>query len=236
MTGADKMTAIGPHAYAAWRASSLGAVTEALEQRLMLELLGGLASAHALDIGCGDGALVQAMVARGATAAGVDPDPAMLAAARKHAAEANVSAMFLEGRVENLPFPDASFDRVTAVTVLCFVADAVKALREMARVLGPGGRLVLGELGRWSLWALMGRVRGWLGSATWKTARFRDTAELRRLAEAAGLTVTATRGAIFYPPVGRLARAMAPIDPWLGRRTTIGAAFIAFAATRPKAN
>jgi SAM-dependent methyltransferase len=234
MTGGDQTTAIGPQAYAAWRATALGAATEALEQRLMLDLVGDLTGARALDLGCGDGALVHAFAAQGATAVGVDPDPAMLAAARKRAAEMNVSANFLEARAESLPFPDASFDAVSAMTVLCFVPDAKAAAREMARVLRPGGRLVLGELGRWSFWAATRRLRGWLGSATWKAARFRDAGELRRLAEAAGLNVTAMRGAIFYPPVGSLARVMAPIDPWLGRRTTIGAAFIAFAATRPK--
>ena len=235
MTGGDKTVAIGPQSYAAWRATSLGAVTEKLEEGLMLELLGDVAGARALDIACGDGALVRALAARGATAVGVDPDPAMLTAARSLVAEANVAATFLDGRAESLPFPDASFDFVTAMTVLCFVPDAVKAVREMARVLRPGGRLVLGELGRWSLWALMRRVRGWLGSPTWKAARFRDAEELHKLAEAAGLTVTATRGAIFYPPVGWAARLMAPFDARLGRRTTIGAAFLALAATRPKA-
>lgn len=232
MIGSDKTVTIGPQAYAAWRATSLGAVTEKLEEGLMLEVLGDVAGARVLDIGCGDGALVRALAARGATTVGVDPDPTMLAVARTFTAEANVTATFLEGRADALPFPDASFDRAIAVTMLCFVPDAVKAVREMARVLRPGGRLVVGELGRWSLWAAMRRLRGWLGSPSWKAARFRDARELRKLAEAAGLTATATRGAIFYPRVGWLARAMAPIDPWLGRRTTIGAAFIAVAATR----
>ena len=235
MTGADRTTAIGPQAYAAWRATSLGALTERLEQGLMLDLLGGQAGARILDIGCGDGALVRALAARGAAAVGVDPDPAMLAVARKRAAEADIPATFLEGRAESLPFPDASFDAVTAMTVLCFVPDAKGAVREMARVLRPGGRLVLGELGRWSFWAARRRLRGWLGSPTWKAARFRDAAELRQLAEAAGLKVAATRGAIFYPPIGWAARLMAPFDARLGRRATIGAAFIALAATRPKA-
>ncbi len=232
MSGGDKTTAIGPQAYAAWRATALGALTETLEQRLMLDLLGDLAGARVLDIGCGDGALVRAFAALGATAVGVDPEPAMLSAARKLAEEAHVPATFLQGRAESLPFPDASFDVATAMTVLCFIPDAKAAVRAMARVVRPGGRLVLGELGRWSFWAAKRRLRGWLGAPTWKAARFRDAAELRKLAEAAGLKVTATRGAIFYPPVERLARAMAPIDSWLGRRTTIGAAFIALAATR----
>ena len=221
---------IGPNAYASWRATSLGAVTEALEQRLILDLMGNLEGAHILDVGCGDGALVFAAASHGAEATGVDPDPAMLAAARTRADKDGITAAFLEGRIERLPFPDAAFDVVVSITVLCFVPDASASVREMVRVLRPGGRLVLGELGRWSLWAIIRRVRGWLGSATWKAAHFRTGTELRALAKQAGLSVTAIRGAVFYPPVGLFARALAPLDSWLGRLTTIGAAFIAVSA------
>ena len=223
-------TTIGPKIYESWRATSLGAVTEAIEQRLVLDLMGDLAGAHVLDVGCGDGALVCAAASRGAEATGVDPDPAMLDAARTRADKDGITAAFLEGRIERLPFPDASFDVVASITVLCFVSDASGALREMARVLRPGGRLVLGELGRWSLWAAIRRLRGWLGAATWKAARFRTGTELRALAEQAGLSVTAIRGAVFYPPVGIFARVLAPLDSSLGRLTTVGAAFIALSA------
>jgi SAM-dependent methyltransferase len=157
----------------------------------------------------------------------------MLAAAHSRARQMGVSATLLQGRVEQQPFPDAAFDVVTAMTVLCFVADAAGAVREMARVLRPSGRLVLGELGRWNLWALNRRVRGWSGSATWKAANFRSAAELCALARQTGLSVGAIAGAVFYPPVGALARIMAPVDSWLGRRTTFGAAFIALRAVLP---
>jgi ubiquinone/menaquinone biosynthesis C-methylase UbiE len=223
-------TTIGPKVYESWRATSLGAVTEALEQRLILDLMGNLKGSYILDVGCGDGALVCAAASRGAEATGVDPDPAMLAAARTRADKAGIAAAFLEGRIERLPFADAAFDVVVSITVLCFVPDASAAVREMARVLRPGGRLVLGELGRRSLWALIRRLRGWLGSATWKAAHFRTGTELRALVKQAELTVTAIRGAVFYPPVGILARALAPLDSWLGRLTTVGAAFIALSA------
>lgn len=226
-------TMIGPDAYKSWRATSLGAVTEALEQRLILDLLGTLEGARMLDVGCGDGALVCAAASRGAAVTGVDSDPAMLAAARARAERAGVKATFTGGRVEQLAFAAASFDVVASVTVLCFVADAAAAVREMVRVLRPGGCLVLGELGRWTLWALIRRVRGWRGATTWKAARFRTAGELRALAEQGGLCVTRIRGAIFYPPAGLCARALAPIDPWLAPLTTVGAAFIALSAVRP---
>lgn len=230
MSETQAPTIIGPKTYVSWRATPLGVVTEAIEQRLIPDMMGQLAGARILDAGCGDGALVCALASRGAEATGVDPDPAMLAAARSRAAIAGDRATFIEGRVERLPFPDASFDVVASITVLCFVPDAAGAVREMARVLRPGGRLVLGELGRWSLWAALRRLRGWFGSSTWKAARFRTATELRALAEQADLSVTAIRGAVYYPPVGLLARALAPIDSWLGGRTTFGAAFIAVGA------
>jgi 2-polyprenyl-3-methyl-5-hydroxy-6-metoxy-1,4-benzoquinol methylase len=223
-------TTIGPATYAAWRASSLGRITEEIEQRLILAMMGELAGRRVLDAGCGDGALACAAAARGADVTGIDPDPAMLVAARSRAAAAGVQGNFLAGRVERLPFADASFDVVAAVAVLCFVPDAARAVREMARVLRPGGRLVLGELGRLGPWAAIRRVRGWLGSPTWKAARFRTAAELGALAGQAGLSVTHVRGAVYYPPVGVLARVLAPLDPCFGRWTTVGAAFIALTA------
>lgn len=195
--------------------------------------MGELAGRRFLDAGCGDGALVCVVAAHGAVATGVDPDPAMLAAARSRTAEAGLEATSLAGQVERLPFPDSSFDVVASVTVLCFVGDAAGALREMARVLRPGGRLVLGELGRWSSWAALRRVRGWLGSTTWQKARFRTPRELRALVRQAGLPVRAVRAAVYYPPSDLLARLLAPVDPWLGRRTSIGAAFIALGAVKP---
>ena len=233
MSKTDASTTIGPEAYVSWRAEQLGAITERIEQRLILDMMGELVGRRLLDAGCGDGALVCAAASLGADATGIDPDPTMLVAARSRAEQAGLHATFLDGRVERLPFTDASFDVVASITVLCFVPDAAGAVREMARVLRPGGRLVLGELGRWSLWAAFRRVRGWLGSSTWKAARFRTATELRALAEQAGLSVSAIRGAVYYPPVGMLARILAPLDAKLSRLTGFGAAFIALGAVSP---
>jgi len=103
----------------------------------------------------------------------------------------------------------------------------------MVRVLKRGGRLILGELGRWNLWAAQRRVKGWLGSDLWRAAHFRSRAELLELAIEAGLADATVTGAVYYPPFGWAAKAMAPIDPWLGRWTTLGAAFLVIGATRP---
>lgn len=223
---------IGPDAYKTWRATTLGFTTEAIEQRLIFELIGDIKGRKLLDVGCGDGALVCAAATRGADAVGIDSDPAMLAAARTLRDQRAANATFLQGRAEHLPFADGAFDVVVAVTVLCFVPDAGGVIGEMARVLKPGGRLVIGELGRWNTWAARRRLRGWLGSRTWKHARFRSGSELRSLVAREGFTVMSVRGAVFYPPAEFFIRLLAPVDDYLGRRTTVGAAFIALCAAK----
>lgn len=232
MSEPPKATATSPAAYRSWRVSRLGAITDALEERLLLGVIGDVTGRRILDAGCGDGVLVCRLASLGADATGIDADPAMVAAARARADAAGIEVRITESRLERLPFPDGSFDVVVAVTVLCFVPDAAGGLRELARVLRPGGRLVIGELGRWSLWATVRRVRGRLGSPTWRAAHFRTAAELRALVAEAGIEVDTVRGAIYYPPLGALAHLCAGVDPWLGRLTTWGAAFLAVAGRK----
>ncbi len=224
---------IGPEVYAKWRTTGLGRITEELEQRLILEFAAPVRGERALDIGCGDGALTLALWKEGASlVAGCDRDPRMIAAAKGLATRHRANIGYVIGRAEQLPFADETFDVLTAVTVLCFVPEPSKALHEMARVLRPGGRVVIGDLGKWSLWAASRRIRGWLGSDLWRAARFRTAGELRALAEQAGLRVEMIRGAVYYPPVEFLARPMAPADQALGRITPLGAAFLAMRATK----
>ncbi|MCC7427397.1 MAG: methyltransferase domain-containing protein [Alphaproteobacteria bacterium] len=224
-------TPTGPEAYRAWRASPLGRITDACEAAALQPLLGTVAGLDLLDIGCGDGMLAADMAMAGARVIGIDPDAAMLEAARPRAAGHGFH--LVRGRIEALPFAAGSFDLVTAVTVLCFVRDETAAWREMARILRPGGALVIGELGRWSLWALRRRVRGWLGSRLWRDVAFHSAAQLRRAAGAAGLSVEEVRGAVFHPPSAFVARLTAGLDARLGRRTSLGAAFIALRARKP---
>jgi SAM-dependent methyltransferase len=164
---------------------------------------------------------------------GVDASPEMIEAARERALQRSADIALAIGRAEALPYAAAGFDLVLAVTILCFVADAAPVFRELARVLRPGGRLVIGELGRWSPWAAARRIRAWRGSPLWRSARFRTARELCRLAEGAGLAVATVRGAVYYPRSTVAARLFAPFDARLGRLTTLGAAFIALAAVKP---
>lgn len=221
-----------PAAYRAWRASDLGRITDRIEEELILGLVGPVEGKRILDVGCGDGVLGERLAQAGAEVTGLDADPRMLAAARERPGRLEAKATFIEGDARQIPFADETFDVVVAITVLCFVVDAERAMNEMARVLRPDGRLVIGELGRYSLWAAKRRLVGWLGSQTWRAAHFRTAHELKRLATAARLDVTEVRGAVYYPPCNLCARVLAPLDARLSLVTTFGAAFIALVARK----
>jgi ubiquinone/menaquinone biosynthesis C-methylase UbiE len=220
-------------AYGRWRASRLGQFTDRIEERLILELVGPPAGLRILDVGCGDAALVVALSQRGARVTGVDVDPDMLAAGRARVAARGVVADLMQGEIRALPFGDNSFDIVLAVTVLCFVDDAAQTVREMTRVLRPGGRLIVGELGRWNLWAARRRIRGWLGSRLWRSATFRTVRALKDLLANAGLAITTVRGAVYYPPFAPMVALLARCDAWIGKHTTAGAAFLVVVGKKP---
>ena len=99
---------------------------------------------RALDVGSGTGSEVQyfaSIVGPSGTAVGVEPNAGMRAVAERRAAGS--TARFVDGNAYNLPFADASFDVVRCERVLQHLDDPDRAVAEIARVLAPGGRVVL---------------------------------------------------------------------------------------------
>lgn len=108
------------------------------------EILAAVAGApRVLDAGCGSGRLTLALGQAGAEVTGIDTNAAQLAKARRRAGDAAAELMLYEADFNRaLPFADASFDAVTSRLALMTADDPVSTLRELRRVLGPGGRLV----------------------------------------------------------------------------------------------
>lgn len=225
-----------PKVYSRWRQSKLGNLTETLERELLLELLGkDSKSKDILEIGCGDGNLAVELYRLSdgsAQITAVDASSQMIESARQYASSQNATVSFGVAMADKLPFENEMFNVVVAQTILCFVEDPLPVFKEISRVLKPGGYLVIGELGKWSTWALERRIRATCGSTLWKKGFFRTSNELRGLAVRSGLVPDCVRGAVFYPRWFPMARLVAPYDRWLGQQTCSGAAFIAMKATK----
>ncbi len=156
---------------------ALGLPAAAIEQAL-LEALPPRMDAF-LDIGTGTGRLLELVAPQAGRAIGVDMSRDMLALARSRLAERGLAdrAAVRQADMYRLPFADASFDGVALQMVLHYADDPAAALAEAARVLRPGGTLLVADLAPHDAAALMARqahrwpgfddaqIAGWLGAA-----------------------------------------------------------------------
>lgn len=124
------------------RALGAGREREALIERAEIR-----SGQRVLDLGCGTGTLVAELGRgqQGIDVVGVDPDAKALLIAHRKAAQLGAVVSLDRGFADALPYPDASFDRVLSSFVFHHLepSDRAAALREVARVLKPGGRLHL---------------------------------------------------------------------------------------------
>lgn len=96
----------------------------------------------ALDVGCGEGRFCRMLQSHGIDVLGVDPTPALIAAARTR----DIRGTYLDASAERLPFGDETFDLVVSYLSLIDIPDIQSAVSEMARVLKPGGALLIASL------------------------------------------------------------------------------------------
>jgi len=140
-----------------------------------------------LDVATGTGAVATELAReKGCTVVGLDQSPEMLAVARRRVP---AGVTLVEGRAEQLPFPDATFDALTFTYLLRYVDDPAATLQELTRVVRPGGTIAGLEFavprGPWRpLWELYVRVglptagrvisRGWAEVGAFLGPNIRD--------------------------------------------------------------
>ena len=108
----------------------------------MLERIKGRGFRTALDVGCGEGRFCRMMRAHGVHAVGIDPTAALLDAARAR----DPAGDYRQGQAEALDFSNGSFDLVVSYLTLIDIDDVDRAIPEMARVLRPGGTLLVANI------------------------------------------------------------------------------------------
>jgi 2-polyprenyl-6-hydroxyphenyl methylase/3-demethylubiquinone-9 3-methyltransferase len=154
-----------------------------------------------LDVGCGGGFLAEEFARDGFEVTGIDPSAKSVAAARKHAAESGLDIRYEVGRGEAMPFPDGTFDLVACCDVLEHVDDLERVIREVSRLLKPGGVFLYDTVNRtwlakialikiWQDWSFTRCVPA--DTHVWK--KFIKPAELIAIMQTCGLTNREIKG------------------------------------------
>lgn len=97
---------------------------------------------NVLDVGCGEGRFCRMLRQHGIETTGIDPTTALIEAARAR----DTQGVYMLGSAESLPFENGRFDLVVSYLSLIDIPDMNAAIREMARVLAPGGTLLIANL------------------------------------------------------------------------------------------
>jgi demethylmenaquinone methyltransferase / 2-methoxy-6-polyprenyl-1,4-benzoquinol methylase len=136
-------------------------------RRALVDAIDPQPGQRVLDVATGTGMVAFALAARDCEVVGLDQSEQMLTRARAKLAASGAPARrvsFVRGEAERLPFADASFDALTFTYLLRYVDDRLGTLRELARVVRPGGRIGMVEFAvpepgiLRSLWRLYTRV------------------------------------------------------------------------------
>ncbi len=175
-------------AYDAWFEEE-GKLTFAIEVQALKEVLPLLPKPW-LEIGIGSGRFAQVL----AIETGIDPSIKLLNMARIRGIDVLLS------EVENTPFKDSAFGTVFIIVTLCFVDSPSKVLAEASRLLGSGGRLMLGLVLRESPWGQYYQLKKGEGHRFYKYASFYSYTDVKRLLEQTGFSIDNVLSTLYQRP------------------------------------
>lgn len=163
-----------------------------------------LADQHVLDVGCGGGILSEALAQNGAIVTGVDMSEDLIAIAKNHAAQQELSINYQCQDVEALAKTEQRFDIVTCMELLEHVPDPLRMIKACAALTKPNGKLFFSTINRnfkSYLLAIVGAeyVLNWLPKGTHDYAQFIRPSELTRWAEASQLHLLDITGIRYHP-------------------------------------
>jgi ubiquinone/menaquinone biosynthesis C-methylase UbiE len=135
-----------------WDDERLLHASDAVVEKAIVEAIGSTRYTSLLDVGTGTGRMLQLLGRNVERAVGLDSSHSMLAVARANLERAEVRGIDLrQGDIYVPPFPNDSFDLIVIHQVLHFLDDPARAIREVSRLLTPGGRLLIVDFAPHSL-------------------------------------------------------------------------------------
>jgi len=184
--------------YDNWYTTPLGAYEDELENTLVFKHLGAVRGKTVLDVGCGTGLYSIRLSENGADVTAVDISSKMIEIARRKAQDRRQYIWYDQADMTKLPYENRTFDMVVSITALEFAPDPLLALMEMARVLRPGGKVVVGVLNNDCLWADARRERAKREASIYGAAHFFSSSDLRSLFHRTGTFGALTMESCIY--------------------------------------
>ena len=215
--------------YDEWYKTPLGSLCDKLEKDAVFSLADVKDGELVLDVSCGTGNYSLELKRRGARVIGLDISSEMLSIAKEKSEREGLKIDFIRADAAMPPFKNNSFDLITSILILEFADKPDKMIEEWKNLFKPGGRIVIGFLNRYSLWALKRRLKAIFKESIWRKARFYSANEMQKLLADAGLKSIKLTEVIYFPPVGNrlFLRALILIERF-GKRFLSGiGAFIA---------
>lgn len=172
---------------------------------------------HILDIGCGGGILCESMATAGALVTGLDVEPDAIAVAQCHANEQGLSIQYVCTPIEDYrPNESGVFDIITCMEMLEHVSEPALVIQHAARLLKPGGLLILSTINRTlkayaSVIVAAEYIFNLLPRQTHDYEKFIKPSELARMGREAGLEVESISG-MDYAPFNRTASIGRDVD------------------------
>ena len=199
----------------------IGARVATRTQQLIAELLDDLTIDRAIEVGPGTGRITVEIAARAAQLMLVDISPTMLSMSLRPAqtvARGPVSAVV--GSLHRLPCRSASHDLAVCINVLSHVPDAEAAVRELGRVVRPGGRLLLSSTNLTSAFMPAGLIVNARQRAFGEDvpARWHRRRDLIRYLERSGFRIDAIVGGFYLPRAARAVPGLGRLMLWADER------------------
>ncbi|MBW1977531.1 MAG: class I SAM-dependent methyltransferase [Deltaproteobacteria bacterium] len=183
------------HKYDSWFLTPLGSYVDRHEKEITWRLAKPRAGEKVLDIGTGTANYLLELARMGLDCTGLEVSRKMISRALEKSESQGLNLKLVHAVSEAIPFRPNHFDLVISVTAFEFFSSPEKAISEMTTVCKPGGRIVIGILNKWSLWAIRRRIITWFKETIFTHCRFYSYREMKRLT---GATYWGT--AVFAPP------------------------------------
>jgi SAM-dependent methyltransferase len=199
----DPITQFKEQQKAAWSNFAILENMTGMAAPRLVKFAGIKAGSAVLDVACGTGVVALSAARLGAKATGVDLTPELVARAKENAGLMNLDATWHEGDAEQLPVPDVSFDVVVSQFGHMFAPRPDVVIREMLRVLKPGGTIAFvtwpPELFTGRMFALTAKYSPPPPSGVSPPVQWGDAATIRERLGTAVKDITFARDAMLFP-------------------------------------